>query len=99
MPRAPHRNPNRQTSQKLSLDDLEFPDKTMKKESGQSLLSGCKAASVADSRAAVTRAFRELRQCGIAEASAFGCAATLYRIHHPKVSDREARFAVADWLE
>lgn len=71
----------------------------MKKTTGQSLLSRGAAAPNPDSRAVVLRAFAELRKCGIAEASAFGSAATLYRLHHPTVSDREARFAIADWLE
>ena len=50
-------------------------------------------------RKIVQRAFRELRQCGVPEASAFESATTLYRIHHPEVPEREARFRIAEWIE
>lgn len=51
------------------------------------------------SRLAVQRAFRELRQCGIAETCAYDAAATVFRLHHPDCSAREARFQIAEWLD
>ena len=47
----------------------------------------------------VQRAFSELRRRGVAEAPAFDSATTLYRLHHPEVPLREARFTIAEWLE
>jgi hypothetical protein len=51
------------------------------------------------SRLAVQRAFRELRECGMAETSAYDAAATVFRLHHPDCSAREARFQIAEWLD
>ena len=47
----------------------------------------------------VQRAFNELRQRGVAEIPAFDSATRLYRLHHPEVPLREARFRIAEWLE
>ena len=46
----------------------------------------------------VKRVFRELQESGVAEESAFESATTVYRLHHPEVSEREARFRIAEWL-
>ena len=50
-------------------------------------------------RKAVQRAFRELRKNGVAEVPAFDSAAAVYRLHHPDISERDARFKIANWLE
>ena len=50
-------------------------------------------------KAAVTRAYRELRAQNVAELSAFDAADRLYRIYHPEVPPREARFRIAEWLD
>ena len=50
-------------------------------------------------RTAVTRAYRELRAQNVAELSAFDAADRLYRIYHPEVPQREARFKIAEWLD
>tara|TARA_Y100001934_G_scaffold34398_1_gene39008 strand:- start:1190 stop:1387 length:198 start_codon:yes stop_codon:yes gene_type:complete len=47
---------------------------------------------------AVKRVFRELQENGVAEESAFESATTVYRLHHPEVSEWEARFRIAEWL-
>ena len=47
----------------------------------------------------VKRVFRELQENGVAEESAFESATTVYRLHHPEVSEREARFRIAEWLD
>ena len=46
----------------------------------------------------VKRVFRELQENGVAEESAFKSATKVYRLHHPEVSEREARFRIAEWL-
>ena len=46
----------------------------------------------------VKRVFRELQESGVAEESAFESATTVYRLHHPEVPEREARFRIAEWL-
>lgn len=48
---------------------------------------------------AVTRAYRELRERDIPELSAFDTAATIFRLHHPEISERTARFTIAEWLD
>ena len=48
---------------------------------------------------AVVTAYRELRGLGVADLSAFGSCATLYRIHHPEASLDEARRLVAEWID
>ena len=50
-------------------------------------------------RIVVERAFRELRERGVAEALAYDSVTTVYRLYHPEVSEREARFKIAEWLE
>ena len=47
----------------------------------------------------VKRVFRELQERGVAEESAFDSATNVYRLHHPEVSEREARFRIAEWLD
>jgi hypothetical protein len=48
---------------------------------------------------AVLTAYRELRQVGSDDMSAFQACTTLYRIHHPEASMTEARFLVAEWID
>ena len=47
----------------------------------------------------VKRVFKELKESGVEEVSAFESATTVYRFHHPEVPEREARFKIAEWLE
>ena len=47
----------------------------------------------------MTRVFRELRERNIPEITAFDTAATIFRLHHPEVPERESRFTVAQWLD
>lgn len=48
---------------------------------------------------AVTTAYRDLRQLGSDDLSAFQACTTLYRIHHPEASVNEARRLVAEWID
>jgi hypothetical protein len=48
---------------------------------------------------AVLTAYRELRQVGSDDISAFQACTTLYRIHHPESSITEARALVAEWID
>ncbi len=48
---------------------------------------------------AVVTAYRELRQVGSDDMSAFQACTTLYRIHHPEASITEARLLVAEWID
>jgi hypothetical protein len=48
---------------------------------------------------AVVTAYRELRDGGKDDLSAFGACTTLYRIHHPESSVAEARRLVAEWID
>ena len=48
---------------------------------------------------AVVTAYRELRQVGSDDLSAFQACAALYRIHHPEASINEARRLVAEWID
>ena len=48
---------------------------------------------------AVVTAYRELRQIGSDDMSAFQACAALYRIHHPEASIGEARRLVAEWID
>ena len=48
---------------------------------------------------AVVTAYRELRQLGTDDMSAFQACTTLYRIHHPESSLNEARRLVAEWVD
>ncbi len=48
---------------------------------------------------AVVTAYRELREAGADDFSAFGACAALYRIHHPEASVEEARWLVAEWID
>jgi streptomycin 6-kinase len=48
---------------------------------------------------AVLTAYRELRQVGSDDMSAFLACTTLYRIHHPESSIHEARRLVAEWID
>lgn len=50
-------------------------------------------------RAAVERAYRELKQRDEADVSAFNAATQIYRWHHPDASLLDARFTVAEWLD
>ena len=47
---------------------------------------------------AVVTAYRELRQVGSADLSAFQACTALYRIHHPEATIHEARRLVAEWV-
>ena len=46
----------------------------------------------------VKRVFRELQESGVEEESAFESATTVYRLHHPEIPEREARFRISEWL-
>lgn len=48
---------------------------------------------------AVVTAYRELRQIGSDDLSAFQACTALYRIHHPEASVNEARRLVAEWID
>ncbi len=48
---------------------------------------------------AVVTAYRDLRQIGADDPSAFRACTTLYRIHHPEASLNEARRLVAEWID
>ncbi|WP_137177338.1 hypothetical protein [Roseomonas sp. AR75] len=48
---------------------------------------------------AVVTAYRELRDSGRGDMSAFTSCTTLYRIHHPESSVTEARRLVAEWID
>ncbi len=48
---------------------------------------------------AVVTAYRDLRQLGSDDLSAFQACTTLYRIHHPEASLNEARRLVAEWID
>ncbi len=48
---------------------------------------------------AVVTAYRELRQIGTDDMSAFQACTALYRIHHPEASVNEARRLVAEWID
>ena len=59
----------------------------------------CDQAKNCGCRIAVMRVFRELRERNIPEITAFDTAATIFRLHHPEVLERESRFTVAQWLD
>jgi hypothetical protein len=48
---------------------------------------------------AVVTAYRELRQIGSDDMSAFQACTALYRIHHPEATLNEARRLVAEWID
>lgn len=48
---------------------------------------------------AVVTAYRELREVGTNDFSAFSACTSLYRIHHPESSVDEARRLVAEWVD
>jgi hypothetical protein len=48
---------------------------------------------------AVVTAYRELREAGTDDLSAFRACTTLYRVHHPEASMAEARRLVAEWVD
>ena len=48
---------------------------------------------------AVVTAYRELRETGSDDFSAFRACASLYRIHHPEASISEARRLVSEWID
>ena len=48
---------------------------------------------------AVVTAYRELRDTGTDDLSAFRACTALYRIHHPESSASEARRLVAEWID
>ncbi len=48
---------------------------------------------------AVVTAYRELRRAGTEDMRAFQSCTTLYRIHHPEASLREARLLVSEWID
>lgn len=48
---------------------------------------------------AVVTAYRELRQIGTDDLSAFQACTVLYRIHHPEAPMNEARRLVAEWID
>lgn len=60
--------------------------------------SMCEMSVDCDCRMAVTRTFRELRDRNVPDESALESAARVYRFHHPKVSEEDARSVVSRWL-
>ncbi|MGC1409314.1 MAG: hypothetical protein WA864_10270 [Acetobacteraceae bacterium] len=48
---------------------------------------------------AVVTAYRDLRQLGSDDMTAFRACTALYRIHHPEASLNEARRLVAEWID
>lgn len=48
---------------------------------------------------AVVTAYRELRDIGNDDPTAFRACTTLYRVHHPDASVQEARRLVAEWID
>lgn len=48
---------------------------------------------------AVITAYKELREVGTADVTAFNVCTTLYRIHHPEASVNEARRLVSEWID
>ncbi|WP_215746029.1 MULTISPECIES: hypothetical protein [Gluconobacter] len=48
---------------------------------------------------AVVTAYQELREVGQPDMQAFAACTTLYRIHHPESSVKEARRLVAEWID
>ncbi|MFT8675971.1 MAG: hypothetical protein ABF990_00555 [Acetobacter sp.] len=48
---------------------------------------------------AVITAYKELRDVGTADVTAFNSCTTLYRIHHPEASLDEARRLVSEWID
>ena len=48
---------------------------------------------------AVVTAYSELRGLGTEDVQAFHACTTLYRIHHPEASLREARLLVSEWID
>lgn len=48
---------------------------------------------------AVVTAYRDLRQFGTDDMTAYTACTTLYRIHHPEASLNEARRLVAEWID
>lgn len=48
---------------------------------------------------AVVTAYRELRESGTDDLSAFRTCTILYRVHHPEASVTEARRLVAEWVD
>lgn len=48
---------------------------------------------------AVVTAYRELREVGQHDLSAFQACTVLYRVHHPEASVAEARRLVAEWVD
>lgn len=48
---------------------------------------------------AVVTAYRELRDVGTGDLTAFRACTTLYRIHHPEASPTEAQRLVAEWID
>ncbi|RAI55960.1 hypothetical protein [Roseicella frigidaeris] len=48
---------------------------------------------------AVVTAYRELRETGADDLSAFRTCTMLYRVHHPEASMQEARRLVAEWID
>ena len=55
--------------------------------------------SVSDSYWAVTRVYHALRDRGISDVGAYETAAKVFRLRHPKMSERDSRFTIAEWLE
>ena len=48
---------------------------------------------------AVITAYKELRDVGTEDVTAFNSCTTLYRIHHPEASLSEARRLVSEWID
>ena len=55
--------------------------------------------NVSDSFYAVTRVYHQLRDRGISDVGAYGTAAKVFQLCHPKMSERDSRFTIAEWLE
>lgn len=50
-------------------------------------------------KAAVTRAYSELKSRGILDDDAFSASTIVYRQYHPEASYRDARYTVAEWID
>ena len=57
------------------------------------------AKRLSDSSTAVTRVYQQLRDKGIPDVRAYETAAKVFQLRHPKMSELESRFTIAEWLE
>lgn len=49
-------------------------------------------------RAAVLRAFGELRRRKMSEKAAFDSATVIFNFHHPEIPEAEAKNTVSEWI-